>query len=390
MYVATTEQSQWLSGLTLQQIRRFQIKFSLSSDYFAALTLLSQANCPFTEGSTTQQQRPPTSSSWASFQAPLTASKAASTTVTSNNGTPVPFFQMPGYMPTEMASMTPAPNTVDSLAHSLVSNPSSSAPDTIKPTRGRNTRGRGNKSGSVNQRSNQSVATSSSNQTATKKGSTRPTTAPAFHGQQLDEMLPPKRDLPFLKSSQKNSQKQGSEMSGVAPSTPLERLPDLASKNQAPRTMEHDQIVIQDSQASNSQSQSAVLTQPYPNQSLPVLASSSQVQDTQLSELPGFDPTMGPESQGGVSAIGGEMIPMTQVLDSIDNDLPSTCAQDREIRSLLVSEDQLASYLSAPTPERVAFLENWMCELIEDDKFMALCQDVESTWRRFAFGAREN
>ena len=285
--------------------------------------------------------------------------------------------------------MTPGLKTVEGLAHSLASNPPSSAPDTIKPTRGRNARGRGCKSGSVNQRSNQSVATSASKQTATKKG-TRPTTAPAFHGQQLDEMLPPKRDLPFLKSSQKNSQKQGSEISGVAPSTPLDRLPDLTSKNQALPAMEDDQMVIQDSQASNSQSQSTVPTQLYPNQSFPVMIPSSQVQDTQLSELPGLDPTMETESQGGVSVFGGEMIPMTQVLNGTDNDLPSTCAQDREIRSMVVSEDRLASYLSAPTPERVAFLENWMCELIEDDKFMALCQDVESTWRRFAFGAKEN
>lgn len=51
-------------------------------------------------------------------------------------------------------------------------------------------------------------------------------------------------------------------------------------------------------------------------------------------------------------------------------------------------ENQLSLYLSSPTPERIAFLENWMCELIEDDRFMTLCQDVEATWRRFAFGMK--
>jgi hypothetical protein len=53
------------------------------------------------------------------------------------------------------------------------------------------------------------------------------------------------------------------------------------------------------------------------------------------------------------------------------------------------AEDQLAEYLAHPTAERLAFLENWMCELIEDEQFMTLCQDVESTWRRFAFGQKQ-
>jgi hypothetical protein len=51
-------------------------------------------------------------------------------------------------------------------------------------------------------------------------------------------------------------------------------------------------------------------------------------------------------------------------------------------------ENQLEQYASSPSAERIAFLENWMCELIDDDKFLALCQDVEGTWRRFAFGRK--
>lgn len=51
-------------------------------------------------------------------------------------------------------------------------------------------------------------------------------------------------------------------------------------------------------------------------------------------------------------------------------------------------EQTLSQYLSAPTAERTAMLENWMCELLEDDKFMALCEDVEGVWRRFAFGRK--
>ncbi|OQE26788.1 hypothetical protein PENSTE_c005G08244 [Penicillium steckii] len=52
-------------------------------------------------------------------------------------------------------------------------------------------------------------------------------------------------------------------------------------------------------------------------------------------------------------------------------------------------QEQLSAYLSSPNPERVQSLENWMCELVNDDNFMTLCEDVESTWRRFAFGVKK-
>lgn len=110
-------------------------------------------------------------------------------------------------------------------------------------------------------------------------------------------MLPPRRDLPFLKSSQKSAQ----------------RTDD----------------VIPDSQPSQA-SQQFVLSQTQPN---PVQPSAEETQKAPVSV-----------------------------------------------------ESQFASYLSAPTPERIAFLENWMCELIDDDHFMTLCEDVEATWKRFAFG----
>ena len=44
------------------------------------------------------------------------------------------------------------------------------------------------------------------------------------------------------------------------------------------------------------------------------------------------------------------------------------------------------SYISAPTTERIARLENWICEHIQDDDFLRLCQDVEGVWKRVAFG----
>ena len=45
------------------------------------------------------------------------------------------------------------------------------------------------------------------------------------------------------------------------------------------------------------------------------------------------------------------------------------------------------SYISAPTTERIARLENWICEHIQDDDFLRLCQDIEGVWKRVAFGS---
>lgn len=46
----------------------------------------------------------------------------------------------------------------------------------------------------------------------------------------------------------------------------------------------------------------------------------------------------------------------------------------------------LTTYTNTPTPERITRLETWICEHIQDDEFLRLCQDVEGVWKRVAFG----
>lgn len=48
------------------QVRRFQIKFSQDADYYKALSILSDINCPFTEANTSSKppSRKPASSQW--------------------------------------------------------------------------------------------------------------------------------------------------------------------------------------------------------------------------------------------------------------------------------------------------------------------------------------
>ncbi|EKV16340.1 hypothetical protein PDIG_08700 [Penicillium digitatum PHI26] len=71
-------------------IRRFQIKFTTEREYFAALTLLGEINCPLTEGKipVPALQRFPSASSWTSGQPSSVATRAINTAATpfGNNG----------------------------------------------------------------------------------------------------------------------------------------------------------------------------------------------------------------------------------------------------------------------------------------------------------------
>lgn len=70
------------------------------------------------------------------------------------------------------------------------------------------------------------------------------------------------------------------------------------------------------------------------------------------------------------------------------NKIPA--GNQREAHQEKNSADQIAadlsSYISAPTEERMASLETWICKQIEDDGFLELCRDIEGIWQRIAFG----
>ena len=86
-------------------------------------------------------------------------------------------------------------------------------------------------------------------------------------------------------------------------------------------------------------------------------------------------------------------LPPNQQLHQSANSAPCTSAENMTLREedaqrqdLAPTLANLSSYLSAPTAERTKSLENWICQHIEDDGFIQLCQDVESIWRRIAVG----
>ncbi|KAJ5173214.1 hypothetical protein N7492_005807 [Penicillium capsulatum] len=189
---------------------------------------------------------------------------------------------------------------------------------------------------------------------------------------QLNQMLPPKRQLPFVKPGQKRVRTNSSQPDSAQPNpqvTSVDQVLDPPSSQISnPMTRRCNSL------RSDSQSQPLVSTQLYT-----VAADTSLV----AADLENTQPY-------SLSAPANEQQVSESIVPGFDGCVGNSDAGDQQTqRTAETLENQLALYLSSPTPERVAFLENWMCELIEDDGFMRLCQDVEATWRRFAFGIKK-
>ncbi|PGH11048.1 hypothetical protein AJ79_05090 [Helicocarpus griseus UAMH5409] len=97
------------------------------------------------------------------------------------------------------------------------------------------------------------------------------------------------------------------------------------------------------------------------------------------------------KSLGGVNEINNtsnaeNVEPITQTLPGRSTTdcfavAPAGCATKDEI-----SVADFSSYLTTPSSQRAALVESWVCGQLENDAFLALCQDVEGVWRRIAFG----
>lgn len=206
-------------------------------------------------------------------------------------------------------------------------------------------------------------------QATSDKAPARHTTGPIYHDQELNQMLPPKRDLPFTKLKSKMSR---------ADTTSLKSSQQIVPESSYP---EPDNLKRRESFMSESQSQQLIQTQPC-RETMDLSQDSARVQAT----LP--YPAVSTELQqpGPVSSVVG-----TNKRARTDDGYNASIIQAPQSARWSVPmsvEEQLSEYVKAPTKERSAFLEKWMCELIQDDNFVSLCEDVEGTWRRFAFGVK--
>lgn len=187
-----------------------------------------------------------------------------------------------------------------------------------------------------------------------ENASSRSATTPAYHDEgQLNRMLPPRRELPFTKTGKRKSRADSTS------DRASEQIVPQSSNERRANTPSRHNSYVPDSQP---QSQPLPSTQPDPARELSEL----QPYPIQGEKLPQ------PTARGRSPEIANTQLVQTQ--EYIPTYQTATV------------ENQLEQYVTSPTTERIAFLENWMCELLDDDKFLALCQDVEGTWRRFAFG----
>lgn len=200
--------------------------------------------------------------------------------------------------------------------------------------------------------------------------SSQPSTVEGYHDiQELNQVLPPRRELPFLKPGMKRKR----------PELTAETIAEKPKSSRASKSASQahcNTIERCDTMISNASSQSLVQTQVYVEPAEPVSTQPYSQPDKEIQ-------LQGPNSQLTTTLCAAVPRDTSNNVQVERTQSPTQPAAPASI------EEELTAYLSSPSSERVQFIENWMCELINDDRFMTLCQDVEATWKRFAFGIKK-
>ncbi|EAS35908.3 uncharacterized protein CIMG_01262 [Coccidioides immitis RS] len=398
----------------VNQIRRFQLKFASDADYRKAVSILSEVGCPITES--TAGSFPP---STALLTRPNTASWPHSTAS--------PVLGMRSSQ-AGSHSIRAVPATVPETRPSTIG--SSSALGTTQPSR--NT-----------QVMNKNARLEYEN------SSERPSTAPIFlDAGSLIEQLPPKRELPFAKPQRRQQryippkQTMGTTANSIDlslnPQTHGGEPPPPESSIQASMTrldsegiqspvarsamdsIAKGDVFSTDMGTSTSFTPSSISTLgaalEIASDAAPVKAAQSILAEsrtsTELGTSNAFFPGLYASSSRRLADKDGntidarpsparsavQLLPQTSNLSySASSNPPQIPSQQSHIDSQpnistvpvtsnLLTTTDLSSYLSTPTTERSALVESWVCQQLESDGFLALCQDVECVWKRIAFG----
>ncbi|KAH1295793.1 hypothetical protein V6Z96_004432 [Aspergillus fumigatus] len=353
-------------------IRRFQLKFSSDREFYTALAVLSEIRCPFSESNagSSHLSRRPTSSQWHSHSGP------------SSRGIREPF--PPGASAT-LFPVLPSASALGSASNIIAASslpPSSSgtaqatAPDAS---------GTGLTSSYTELEAKQPQRTIESHTEEQLRPNApsappKPTTTAACHDITiLNQLLPPKRELPFSNLPAKRSRRTAKE-----PFTST-RSETLSAGDQIPATTENDAAT-----AEPSSSQAPGTKRPTPKRQTAtpgaLKRSITSVPPLTLAGEPSTQPIQSLSSLAQPATIPIPGTPQVNIhgqnpISESRNNIGHRCEQQEPTPS------DLSSYLSAPTQERTARLENWICQNLENDGFIKLCQDVEGIWRRIAFGS---
>ncbi|EAW16001.1 uncharacterized protein NFIA_053470 [Aspergillus fischeri NRRL 181] len=341
------------------KIRRFQLKFSSDREFYTALAILSDIRCPFSESNvgSSQLARRPTSSQWHSRSGP------------SSLGIRDPF---PSSASAALFPVLPSASALGSA--SSINAAQATAPD---PSGTGSTNSYTELEAKQPQRTIQPHTEEEPRPNAASVPPKPSTTAACHDITILSQLLPPKRELPFSKPPAKRSRTTPKE-----PSTSTQSQ-TLSAGDQIPTTTGNDAAT-----AAPPSSQAPGTKKPTPKRKTATTGvlkrSITSVPPLTLAEEPPTQPIQSISSLAQPATIPG-----TQQVhiygQNPDFESSNNIGHWREQQDPTPAD--LSSYLSAPTQERTARLENWICQNLENDGFIKLCQDVEGIWRRIAFGS---
>ncbi|KAF9889401.1 hypothetical protein FE257_007302 [Aspergillus nanangensis] len=187
--------------------------------------------------------------------------------------------------------------------------------------------------------------------------------------QKLAQSLPPKRELPFCRPAVKRSH------------TAIERQPSFSQDVFQQRTRPSTDI-YSNRAVEQPTRPSKVIRLKYPTSLLPTPNAGQKTISSSI---------QAPQAQSSVQPVASQYVP-PQYVSPADNralgeepdtrlGVPRGGQQPEPPQAI-----ELSSYKFAPTAERMAWLDNWICTHVADDSFLQLCQDIEGTWRRIALG----
>ncbi|CRG84075.1 hypothetical protein PISL3812_01412 [Talaromyces islandicus] len=372
------------------QMRRFQIKFSSSRDYRDVLDILREINCPYSESSGEHPSRS------ASLRPDSSSSRilTPATTMISTSNDWSQRFATPTESHLWNQGLSRSHTTLGTTTERPLVNGSS--PTSI----------------STGLYANGLVADDSRKDLASERritpsadfasnGQERPTTSPAYDTQVLNQVLPPKRDLPFSKPGPRPN-----AVPNRQPANRFTKWPELAQK---PAKASNDSTSLKSASPRpyTAQSKTTVPATSSPARQLrleledrqwnankekqnpPLEAASASSPLLTTSMFPASSPVAG-RTQPPNETTGSLPIDAAPVVDNLPTPRQQPPVEVQYARGVSqgkpISSADLSAFLATPETERSQLVSTWICQQLEDDGFRTLCQDVERVWQRIAFG----
>ncbi|KAL4873004.1 hypothetical protein BDV12DRAFT_161138 [Aspergillus spectabilis] len=329
-------------------VRRIQIKFLSQRDFYSALAVLSDINCPFSESdvnSTQPMRRSVSSLSSLGHMGLVSGPKDSFSTASGSSISSV--GSVPPYRPNTLSSVSQSgysSSQIEKWDH--INRFINGSNETLDATTQFSSSSSTTLCGSPLKPTNSRLNVPPVNDNPAADGPKQPNTFTGHHDTHATELqkaeqrlekiadeMPPKRDLPFpdrdvkrRRSTPKTTAEGAPSATYIGASEPRKEVSETEATTKG----------VGDSNSTHTPlSPSSATDINRPNQ-----ATTAKTLKNEITPKPNFLPT---------------------------------------------SAD-LTKYTSDPTKERTAKLEGWICTHVSDNNFLQLCEDVEGVWRRFALG----